>query len=213
VVKNLNNPRQDTKDVLVGPKVSFKSTKQIYNPVSNKNAASTSGKKKQAEVFRQEVSNSNLVDALNSIENEDDLAMNGRGNSKLAGKESINVMHGSSSNTPIQDKDGDDMLLDENENDSIEPKSGEGRERLKEERVDERLLEKTNISIALTIDVQVILSRQRSEKERLEVRRNVESKRTIRSEMTIRSEKIIEKERNHLEVKRPFEVRKEVYEK
>ncbi|GJY96201.1 hypothetical protein Tco_0512562 [Tanacetum coccineum] len=53
----------------------------------------------------------------------------------------------------------------------------------------------------------------RSEKERLEVRRNVESKKTIRSETTIRSEKIIEKERNRLEVKRPFEVRKEVYEK
>ncbi|GKB90624.1 hypothetical protein Tco_0962896 [Tanacetum coccineum] len=31
--------------------------------------------------------------------------------------------------------------------------------------------------------------------------------------MTILSEKIIEKERNRLEVKRPFEVRKEVYEK
>ncbi|GJS24420.1 hypothetical protein Tco_0453052 [Tanacetum coccineum] len=45
----------------------------------------------------------------------------------------------------------------------------------------------------------------RSEKERLEVRRNVESKRTIRNETTIRSEKIIEKERNRLEVKRPFE--------
>ncbi|GKE26215.1 hypothetical protein Tco_1441599, partial [Tanacetum coccineum] len=45
----------------------------------------------------------------------------------------------------------------------------------------------------------------RSEKERLEVRRNVESKKTIRSETTIRSEKIIEKERNRLEVKRPFE--------
>ncbi|GKE22514.1 hypothetical protein Tco_1434026, partial [Tanacetum coccineum] len=33
--------------------------------------------------------------------------------------------------------------------------------RLKEERVDERLLEKIDISFALTIDVQVILSRQR----------------------------------------------------
>ncbi|GJZ56887.1 hypothetical protein Tco_0612381 [Tanacetum coccineum] len=53
----------------------------------------------------------------------------------------------------------------------------------------------------------------RSKKERLEVRRNVESKKTIRSETTIRSEKIIEKERNRLEAKRPFEVRKEVYEK
>ncbi|GJY36560.1 hypothetical protein Tco_0421938 [Tanacetum coccineum] len=45
----------------------------------------------------------------------------------------------------------------------------------------------------------------RSEKERLEVRRNIKSKRTIRSETTIQSENIIEKERNRLEVKRPFE--------
>ncbi|GJX98118.1 hypothetical protein Tco_0355137 [Tanacetum coccineum] len=58
----------------------------------------------------------------------------------------------------------DDVLLDVNENDSIEPKSGKGCAILKKERVDE-------------------------------------------------SEKIIEKERNRLEVKRPFEVRKEVYEK
>ncbi|GKA07631.1 hypothetical protein Tco_0686855 [Tanacetum coccineum] len=106
-----------------------------------------------------------------------------------------------------KDEDGDDMLLDVNENDSIEPKSGEGLERLKEERVDERLLEKIDISFALTIDVHVIISRQRwmngnskreetlemrrlirSEKERLEVRRNVRSRKTIRSEMTIRRE-------------------------
>ncbi|GJZ21375.1 hypothetical protein Tco_0558414 [Tanacetum coccineum] len=54
VVKNLNNPGQATRGVLVGPNVSFKSTLQIYRPVSNKNGASTSGKKKQAEVSRQE---------------------------------------------------------------------------------------------------------------------------------------------------------------
>ncbi|GJX97977.1 hypothetical protein Tco_0354996 [Tanacetum coccineum] len=48
----------------------------------------------------------------------------------------------------------------------------------------------------------------RSEKERLEVRRNVRSKKAIRSEMTIRSEKTIKKEMNRLEVKRPFEMRK-----
>ncbi|GJW68948.1 hypothetical protein Tco_0123372 [Tanacetum coccineum] len=55
VVKNLNNTRQPTRGVPVSPKVSFKSTKQIYRHVSNKNGASTSGKKKQAEVSRQEV--------------------------------------------------------------------------------------------------------------------------------------------------------------
>ena len=44
--------------------------------------------------------------------------------------------------------------------DSIEPKSGEGWARLKKEGVDERLLE-NDISFALTIDVHVIISRQR----------------------------------------------------
>ncbi|GJV90731.1 homeobox protein knotted-1-like protein 2 [Tanacetum coccineum] len=64
---------QATRGVLVGPKVSFKSTKKIYKPVSNKNGASNSGKKKQAELSRQEVGNSNPFDALNSIKNDDDL--------------------------------------------------------------------------------------------------------------------------------------------
>ncbi|GJT78722.1 hypothetical protein Tco_1045447 [Tanacetum coccineum] len=73
VVKNLNNPKQATRGVSVGPKVGFKSTKKIYRHVPNKNGASASGKKKQVEVFRQEVSNSNPFDVLNSIDNDDDL--------------------------------------------------------------------------------------------------------------------------------------------
>ncbi|GKB30885.1 reverse transcriptase domain-containing protein [Tanacetum coccineum] len=81
IVSNVNNPRQAARSVLVGPNVSFKSTKPIYRPVSNKNGASTNGKKKQAEVSRQEVINTNPFDALNSIKNDDDLGMNG-GNSK-----------------------------------------------------------------------------------------------------------------------------------
>ncbi|GKB18631.1 hypothetical protein Tco_0852554 [Tanacetum coccineum] len=52
----------------------------------------------------------------------------------------------------------------------------------------------------------------RREKKRLGVRRITRSKKTIRSEKTIRKEKAIESDKNHLEVKRPFEVRKEVYE-
>ncbi|GJU44623.1 hypothetical protein Tco_1201889, partial [Tanacetum coccineum] len=47
-------PRQVTRGVPVGPNVSCKSTKQIYKPVSNKNGAIISGKKKQVEVSRQE---------------------------------------------------------------------------------------------------------------------------------------------------------------
>ncbi|GJU32559.1 hypothetical protein Tco_1176148 [Tanacetum coccineum] len=87
----------------VGPKVGFKPVKQVYKPVSNKNGANTSGKKKQAEVPRKEVSNSNLFYALNSVENDDDLGTN-EGNSKSTGNGSLNVVHGSSSNTPIIDK-------------------------------------------------------------------------------------------------------------
>ncbi|GKE26539.1 hypothetical protein Tco_1441923, partial [Tanacetum coccineum] len=48
VVKNLNNPRQATRGVSVGTNVRFKSTKQIYKPVSNKNGAITGGKRNSA---------------------------------------------------------------------------------------------------------------------------------------------------------------------
>ncbi|GKF33701.1 hypothetical protein Tco_0106901, partial [Tanacetum coccineum] len=57
VVKNLKNPRQTTRGVQVGPKVSFKPIKRVYRPISNKNVAITSGKKKQAEMSGQEVKN------------------------------------------------------------------------------------------------------------------------------------------------------------
>nr|GEV93590.1 hypothetical protein [Tanacetum cinerariifolium] len=51
VAKNLNNLKQATRGVSVCPNVSFKSTKQIYRFVSNKNGASTSGKKKQGKLL------------------------------------------------------------------------------------------------------------------------------------------------------------------
>ncbi|GKC79622.1 hypothetical protein Tco_1130396, partial [Tanacetum coccineum] len=78
VMKNLNNPRQAARGVQVGPKVGFKPTKQVYKPLSNKNNARTFGKKKQAELPRQEVSNSNPFDTLNSIKNDDDLDDDGK---------------------------------------------------------------------------------------------------------------------------------------
>ncbi|GJS31598.1 hypothetical protein Tco_0492218 [Tanacetum coccineum] len=77
VLKNLKNLRQATRGVQVVPKLRFKRTKQVYQPVSKKNGANISGKQKQAEVTRQEVSNLNLFDALNSVENDDELGMNG----------------------------------------------------------------------------------------------------------------------------------------
>ncbi|GJY74102.1 hypothetical protein Tco_0478533 [Tanacetum coccineum] len=71
-------------------------------PISIKNGANTSGKKKQAKVSREIISNSNPFDALNSVEDDADLGTN-RMNSKSAEKGSLNVAHGSSSNTPIID--------------------------------------------------------------------------------------------------------------
>ncbi|GJY87162.1 hypothetical protein Tco_0501790 [Tanacetum coccineum] len=54
VLKNLKNPRQDARGVQVGPKVRFKPTKQVCQPVLRKNGTNTSGKKKQAGLARQE---------------------------------------------------------------------------------------------------------------------------------------------------------------
>ncbi|GKG39551.1 hypothetical protein Tco_0463696, partial [Tanacetum coccineum] len=45
----------------------------------------------------------NPIDALNSVEDDDDLGTNG-GYSKLAGNGSLNTAHGSSSSTPIIEK-------------------------------------------------------------------------------------------------------------
>ncbi|GKF01712.1 hypothetical protein Tco_0028635, partial [Tanacetum coccineum] len=85
VEKNLKNHRHAARGVLVGPKVGFKPIKQVYRHVSNKNNANTSSKKKQADVSRKKVSNSNPFDALNLVENNDDVGTNG-GNSKSAEK-------------------------------------------------------------------------------------------------------------------------------
>nr|GEV67233.1 hypothetical protein [Tanacetum cinerariifolium] len=110
-VKNLKNPRQAVRGVQVRPKMRFKPVKQAYRPVNN---ASTSGKKKLVAVSSKEVSNSNPFDALNSIENNDSLGMNGE-NSKSVGKGPnsgvspsnhgfFNVISSSTSTTPMVEK-------------------------------------------------------------------------------------------------------------
>nr|GEX61103.1 retrovirus-related Pol polyprotein from transposon TNT 1-94 [Tanacetum cinerariifolium] len=100
VLNNFDNPRQATRSVLVDPNVSFKSTKQIYKPVSNKNGASSGGKKKQVKVSRLDVSNSNPFDTLNSIQNDDKLGTNEE-NLSSAGKR---VASSSISITPIPER-------------------------------------------------------------------------------------------------------------
>ncbi|GKC80197.1 hypothetical protein Tco_1130971 [Tanacetum coccineum] len=88
-LNNLKNPRQAIRGIpvglMVGSKVCFKPTKQVYQPVAKNNGASANDKHKQARLTRQEVSNSNLFDALNTVENDYDLGTNGE-NLKLAQK-------------------------------------------------------------------------------------------------------------------------------
>ncbi|GKC48855.1 RNA-directed DNA polymerase, eukaryota [Tanacetum coccineum] len=64
--------------VPVGPKVGFKPVKQVYRQVSKKNNVNTNGNKKKDVEPTIEVSNSNLFDVLNSVENDVDLGTNVR---------------------------------------------------------------------------------------------------------------------------------------
>ncbi|GKA06977.1 hypothetical protein Tco_0686201 [Tanacetum coccineum] len=83
IVSNvLKNPIQAARGVQVGSKVGFKQIKQVYQPISKKNGDNTSGEKKQVGVASQKASNLNPFDALDSVENDDDLGIN-KGNSKL----------------------------------------------------------------------------------------------------------------------------------
>ncbi|GJU83014.1 hypothetical protein Tco_1285379 [Tanacetum coccineum] len=74
VLKNLKNPRQAVRRVLVGPKLWFKPTKQVYQHVSKKNTVSASGKNQQAGLTRQELVekgvNSDVVSSAHGISSE-----------------------------------------------------------------------------------------------------------------------------------------------
>ncbi|GJW92531.1 hypothetical protein Tco_0170084 [Tanacetum coccineum] len=77
VAKNLNNPNQATRGVLVDPKVGFKPVKQVYRHVSKEKRASTSGNKKKDAESRKELERLitdgklTLVDDDKPIENVD----------------------------------------------------------------------------------------------------------------------------------------------
>ncbi|GJY62887.1 hypothetical protein Tco_0464347 [Tanacetum coccineum] len=58
VVKNMKNPSQTHRGVLVGPKLGFQPTKQVYRQVSKKNNVSTSGNKKKDVVPTEEANSS-----------------------------------------------------------------------------------------------------------------------------------------------------------
>ncbi|GKB84756.1 hypothetical protein Tco_0957028 [Tanacetum coccineum] len=108
------NPRQATKGVQVGPNVAFKPIKQVYRHVSNRNNASSSGKKKQHAVASTKVSNSNPFYVLNSVEQDDDLGTNGvhsksdgnGPNSDMFSSDHgfLNVASSSTSTTPIVER-------------------------------------------------------------------------------------------------------------
>ncbi|GJR52083.1 hypothetical protein Tco_1402604 [Tanacetum coccineum] len=85
VVKNMKKPSQIPRGLSVDPKVGFKLVKQVFRQVSKKNNDNTSGNKKKDAEPTLEVSNSNLFDVLNSVENDVDLGTNG-GTLNLASK-------------------------------------------------------------------------------------------------------------------------------
>ncbi|GJS30171.1 hypothetical protein Tco_0490791, partial [Tanacetum coccineum] len=96
--------------VPVGPKVGFKSVKQVFRHVSKKNNVNTSGNKKKDVEPTIDISNSNPFDVLNSFENDVDLGTNG-GTSNLASKKANssgssfwNMKSSSTSTTPIVEK-------------------------------------------------------------------------------------------------------------
>ncbi|GJS49475.1 RNA-directed DNA polymerase, eukaryota [Tanacetum coccineum] len=84
--KNLKKPSQTLRGVPVGQKVGFKLAKQVFQPVSKKPTASTSGTKKKNMEPTKEVSKSNPFDVLTSVEHDEDLGTNG-GTSNLASQE------------------------------------------------------------------------------------------------------------------------------
>nr|GEU88905.1 hypothetical protein [Tanacetum cinerariifolium] len=112
VVKSMKKPSQAPRGVSVGPKVGFKLVKKVFRQVSKKNNVNTSGnKKKDADAEPTiKVSNSNLFDVLNSVENDVDLGTNGRtsnlasNNTNFGGSSSWNVEASSTNIMPIVDK-------------------------------------------------------------------------------------------------------------
>nr|GEV36123.1 zinc finger, CCHC-type [Tanacetum cinerariifolium] len=108
VAKNIKNPSQAPRGVLVGSKLGFKLVKQAYRPVSTKPTTNTSENKKNDKELTKKVSNSNPFDVLNSVENDVDFGTNG-GTLNLVGKKtnssgSLFWKVESSSTTPIVDK-------------------------------------------------------------------------------------------------------------
>ncbi|GJS12266.1 zinc finger, CCHC-type containing protein [Tanacetum coccineum] len=109
--KNLKKPSQTSRGVPVGLKVGFKPHKE-YRPVPKKPTANSSGNKKKGVEPTIEVSNTNLFEVLNSVDNDVELGTN-RGTTNLVingatsiGSSFMNVDNSSASTTPIIEKIG-----------------------------------------------------------------------------------------------------------
>nr|GEY84283.1 hypothetical protein [Tanacetum cinerariifolium] len=97
--------------VPVGPKISFKPQKE-YKPFPKKPTASSNGNKKKGVVPTIEVSNSNSIEVLNSVDNDVELGTN-EGTTNLVNNEAtssgssyMNIDNSSTRTTPIIDKIG-----------------------------------------------------------------------------------------------------------
>nr|GEV05282.1 hypothetical protein [Tanacetum cinerariifolium] len=97
--KNLKKTSETPKGIPVGQKMGFK-PKQVFQPISKKSTANTSGKKVNNLESTKEVSKSTTFKVLTSVDNDVDLGTNGA-ISNSADRGTNNV---SSSNTPIGEK-------------------------------------------------------------------------------------------------------------
>ncbi|GKB75171.1 retrotransposon protein, putative, ty1-copia subclass [Tanacetum coccineum] len=75
--KTVKKPSQTSRGIQVGPKMGFKPQKE-YIPVPKKAIASFSGNKKKGVKPTIEVSNSNPFDVLNSVDNDEELVIDGQ---------------------------------------------------------------------------------------------------------------------------------------
>ncbi|GJR07793.1 retrotransposon protein, putative, ty1-copia subclass [Tanacetum coccineum] len=107
--KTLRKPSQTSRGVLVGPKMGFKPQKE-YRPAPKKSTTSSSGNKKKGVEPTIEVSNSNLFEVLNSVNNDVELGTNGGATNLVnneatsSGSDFMNVDNNSTRTTPIIDK-------------------------------------------------------------------------------------------------------------
>ncbi|GKB08810.1 hypothetical protein Tco_0837122, partial [Tanacetum coccineum] len=125
VAKNLKKPSQAPRCVSVGPKMGFKPAKHFYRRVFKNTNANTSGNKKKDVEHTKEVSNSNLFNMLNLVENDVDLGTNGETSNLASKKANSNgslFWNMKSSRKPLEKIDSSDDHNSEDEVESVNNK-------------------------------------------------------------------------------------------